>query len=212
MKRNEPESASFFMAEAERATALAEHQPAKPPGGSGLPVKRALVLGLGNDLLCDDAVGLRAVQTLKPWLAGADDVDIVESCEMGLALLDFMVGYRQLVVVDAVQTGRAPPGFIHELGLEDLKRLPQMSPHFLGLGEILALGRLLGLTVPEQVRVFAVEAGDPFTLSLQMTAPVEQALPAVTDRILATLRSWGTAGLPFKPAASEPGMGMASRG
>ena len=72
----------------------------------------------------------------------------VECEEMGLSLLDYIVGYRDLVLVDAVQTGHAPPGFLHQVELGDLKILPVMTPHFLGIGEILTLGEKLDSDTP----------------------------------------------------------------
>ena len=106
-----------------------------------------LVLGLGNDILCDDAIGLNIVRELRSRLAGVDGVDVKETMEMGLALLDFIVGYRRLILIDSVQTGQSPPGFLHEMEGADLKILPARTPHFLGVGETLALGRMLGMPV-----------------------------------------------------------------
>ena len=64
---------------------------------------------------------------------------------MGLALLDFITGYSAVVIVDSIQTGQAAPGFVHELDAASLKQLTGRTPHFLGVGETLALGRQLGL-------------------------------------------------------------------
>ena len=144
---------------------------------------RLLVLGLGNDILCDDAIGLHVVRELRRRLAASTNIEVMETAEMGLSLLDFIVGYEALVLVDAVQTGQAPPGFLHELDGSDLKALPGGSPHFLGVGEMLALGRKLGLKMPDQVRIFAIEVADPFTVSTQMTPTLEQALPGLVAHV-----------------------------
>ena len=85
------------------------------PPGSADPARKLLLLGLGNDILTDDAVGLHVVRELQPKLAAHPSIDIRETTEMGLALLDFITGYRAVVIVDSIQTGKAPPGFLHEL-------------------------------------------------------------------------------------------------
>jgi hydrogenase maturation protease len=149
-----------------------------------------LLLGLGNELLTDDAVGLRIAAAARAKLANYKHVHVAESSEMGLALLDHMVGFKRVVVVDAVQTGGAAPGFLHEGVGKELNLLPLVSPHFLGLGETLALGRELGLKVPEQVRIFAVEVEDPFTIGTGMTQGVEAALPEIVERIVAAITTW----------------------
>ncbi len=140
---------------------------------------------MGNDILTDDAVGLQIAAEVRRRLAGVEEIEVAETTEMGLALLDFIVGYRDLVLVDSIQTRRAPPGFVHEIGSGALKQLPASSPHFLGVGETLALGRQLGLPVPERVKIFAVEVADPFTLGTDLTPALQQALPAIVERVTA---------------------------
>jgi hydrogenase maturation protease len=109
---------------------------------------------------------------------------------MGLALLDFLVGHRAAILVDSIQTGRVPPGTVHELDATRLKQLSGRTPHFLGVGETLALGRTLGLAVPECVQIFAIEVGDPFTLGTEMTPAVAEAVPEVVSRLLALAYSF----------------------
>jgi hydrogenase maturation protease len=151
------------------------------------PRPKTLLLGLGNDILCDDAVGLKAAQQIRLQCDPAQ-VDVIECCEMGLSLLDHLVGYDRVLVVDAVQTCQAPPGFVHALESDDIKILPRMSPHFFGIGEALVLGRQLGMAMPSQVKIFAIEVADPFTVATAMTPAMEQALPAIVAQIMAALR------------------------
>jgi hydrogenase maturation protease len=147
-------------------------------------IAKTLLLGLGNDLLTDDAIGLRVVEEARRYTGPAESISFAESTEMGLALLDLVIGFESLVIVDAIQTNKAPPGFVHQLELDDLKRLPCMSPHFLGIGELLALGRELGLPVPSRVKVLAVEVKDPYTVGTRMTPTIVSALPSIVDQVL----------------------------
>ncbi|TAN38179.1 MAG: hydrogenase maturation protease [Verrucomicrobia bacterium] len=149
---------------------------------------KILLLGLGNDILTDDAVGLLIARQLRGEFAGDPRIVIHETQEMGLALLDFITGYREVVLVDAVQTCAASPGTLHELDADGLKNLTGRTPHFLGVGETLALGRKLGLAVPEHVRIFAIEVADAHTLGTNLSPVVQNALPAILERIRATLR------------------------
>jgi len=107
---------------------------------------------------------------------------------MGLALLDFFVGRRAVILVDSIQTGRVAPGTVHELDATELKQLTGRTPHFLGVGETLALGRHLGLPIPDQVTVFAIEVEDPFTLGTEMTPAIAQAIPDVVKRVVTIAR------------------------
>jgi len=152
-------------------------------GARSSAVVRTLLLGLGNDLVTDDAIGLRVVEAMRGRLPPESGVDIACACEMGLSLLDWVEGYDRLVLVDAIQTGLLPPGSVHEMEASDFPQLPSLSPHFTGVGEMLALGRELGLRVPQQVHVLAVEVKDPFTIGHHLTPELEAALPSLLERV-----------------------------
>ena len=146
-------------------------------------IPRVLVLGLGNDILTDDAIGLRVVEAARERLAGEPDIEVKTTTEMGLALLDEIADRESVVLVDSVQTGEASPGKIHEIDSLDLSRVLTTAPHFLGIGETLALGKTLGLAMPMNVRIIAIEVADPYTLGTKMTPAVEQAVAPATERV-----------------------------
>lgn len=163
---------------------------------------KVLVLGLGNDVLTDDAVGLRVARAAASRLAGRPAVVVRETMEMGLALLDEIVGFDALVLVDSVQTGRAPAGHVHEFDGDALVGHRLSAPHFLGVAETLALGESLGFAMPRSVRVVAVEVADPFTMGMAMTAEVEGAVEGAADRVAER-----AAELAAMPAAARPALG-----
>jgi hydrogenase maturation protease len=146
-------------------------------------LRRVLVLGLGNDILTDDAIGLRVVEAARERLAGEPDIEVKTTTEMGLALLDEIADRESVVLVDSVQTGEASPGKIHEIDSLALSRVLTTAPHFLGIGETLALGKTLGLAMPMNVRIIAIEVADPYTLGTKMTPAVEQAVAPATERV-----------------------------
>ena len=159
------------------------------PLGSAHSAQRVLLLGLGNDILTDDAVGLLVVRELQRELAGHPSLDFRETTEMGLALLDYITGYHAVVIVDSIQTGKAAPGSLHEVDAATLTRLTGRTPHFVGVSETLALGNQLGLAMPAQVIIFAIEVGDPFTVGTSLTPALQAALPGVVGRIAAALQA-----------------------
>jgi len=100
------------------------------------------------------------------------------------------------VLVDSVQTGRAPPGHLHEIGPEELSTVLTTSPHFLGVGETLALGQRLGLAMPRQLRIFAIEVHDPFTVGTHLTPAVQQAVPTIAERVAEQARAFAAISIP----------------
>lgn len=145
---------------------------------------RILVLGLGNDILTDDAAGLIVARLVRERLAGESEVEVRESMEMGLTLLDHVSGFQKLVLIDSIQTRTAPPGHIHTYPLEDYRGLNLSTPHFLGLADTFSLAKRLGLPMPDEADVFAIEANDVLTLSVSMTPEVERAVPVAVEMVV----------------------------
>jgi hydrogenase maturation protease len=166
------------------------------------------VLCLGNELIADDAVGIVVARELAGRLALAGvplpagpafdpaatgtafqlgqvgRVEVVETALTGMYLLEAVVGASRLIVIDAVLSGAADPGTVLELTERDLDGPRGGSPHYIGLLETLELARALGLAVPSDVVIIAVETGDAMTVGGAMTAPVEAAIPLVVDRAM----------------------------
>lgn len=170
---------------------------------------KTLVLGLGNELLSDDGVGIAAARSLQIELAGVEDIDVVESSLAGIALLDLFLGYDRAIVIDAIRTRRSPPGSVIELSPADLDPVEAPSPHFTGLPEMLAVARELELDFPGDVRILAVEAEDVGTIGGGMSEAVRLAIPRVIVRVLGwleagVLRDGGPGASPLEGAIVAP--------
>jgi hydrogenase maturation protease len=142
---------------------------------------KTLVLGLGNDLIADDAIGILAARRLRGMVDGR--ADVCESSLHGLALLESFLGYDHAVIVDAMQTGSHPPGTIVELSPEGLRPVDVPSPHFAGLPELIELAGRLELPFPSRIRILAVEVQDTVAVGGPMTPAVRDALDALCDRV-----------------------------
>jgi len=154
---------------------------------SALP-RRTLVLGLGNPVLTDDAVGLLAVREAERLSVGTPGATFREASIAGFDLLEMLAGYDVAIIVDAIHTGKAPPGAIHDLTPADLASSSRLvAAHEIGLGTALALGERLGAAMPKDVVILAVEIEDDLTLGEQPTPMVAAAIPAVAARILKEL-------------------------
>ncbi len=141
----------------------------------------ARLLCLGNDILADDALGIRVADGLRGRMPVT--VDVVSSMESGLRLIDHLVGVPRVVVVDTVQTGTVPPGSITTLSEKDFGVVPGRSAHYIGLFDALALARHLGLPVADELLIVAVEAADCRTIGGEMHPAVASAIPEVIRRV-----------------------------
>jgi hydrogenase maturation protease len=149
---------------------------------------RPRVLGLGNELLGDDAVGVIAGRQIKKELT--DQVDVVETSVYGLGLLDVILGCRQLIIIDAIRTGSLPVGSVIELDPDSFDRVLAPSPHYSGLPEMKALAEALKISYPKRVIVFAIEIGGDAYFGAPINPVVMEAVSQVVHRVKHQLIQW----------------------
>ncbi len=155
-----------------------------------------LVIGLGSPLMCDDGVGLVALERLRE--AGVPgDVTLAVGGTWGLNLLPLVEGAERLLVLDAVRAGR-PPGTVVRLEGEQVPRflMTKLSPHQIDLREVLALAEFRG-TTPEEVVVIGLEP-ERVEMHAGLTAAVAAGVEAVVKDALRQLEAWGH---PVRPGA-----------
>jgi len=150
---------------------------------------RTLVLGLGNPILSDDSVGFRVVEQLRARF-DKPGLTFVESSTSGFSLLEEIIGYDKLIIVDAIQTQGGQAGEIYRFTLEDsMETRHSTSPHGVNLATAIELGKKLGEHLPQQIVIFAVEVADVTHFSERCTPEVEKAIPLAVDLAASELDS-----------------------
>ncbi|MEW5922720.1 MAG: hydrogenase maturation protease [Candidatus Zixiibacteriota bacterium] len=149
---------------------------------------KPLILCLGNDLLGDDGIGIRAAEKLQTMLDG--QADVVATSMHGVALLDLLVGYKRVIIIDAIQMSGFPPGSVIELELGDLRTVQSPSPHYTGLPELILLAEQMQLDFPEEIKIFAVEIDDPYTVGREMSMAVSKSLQKLIPCVMAYIDWW----------------------
>ncbi len=148
---------------------------------------KTLVLGLGNPILADDGVGIKVAQEVANQL-DSPKVTIAETSGAGLSLLDSIVGYDRVIIIDAIQTKEGQAGQIYRVEPEDFSFTKHFSsPHQINLATALELGKMLDLAMPQKITIFAVEAKDITSFSEKCTPEVEQVIPEVVKMVLQEL-------------------------
>ena len=151
-----------------------------------------LVLGVGNILLGDEGAGIAAVQELVDRYRLPPEVEVVDGGTMGLELLPYLDDRSHLLIVDAMRTGQVP-GTTSRLSLEDPPSYfrSKISPHQLGLSEVLAVAAMTG-TLPPNVVLFGIEPQSLDT-GLGLSGPVREQLPRLVEQVAAELEALGIA-------------------
>ena len=147
-----------------------------------------MVLGLGNVILSDEGLGVRAAQRLlaDPRLPGW--VEVVDGGTLGLELLSMAAGARRMLVLDAVDL-EAVPGTLYRFDRDDLRSLIQGSTaHQLGVADLLAALRMLDRE-PDEVVLLGLQP-ECLRLGTELTPVVAAALDHLVEAALNELRRW----------------------
>jgi hydrogenase maturation protease len=145
-----------------------------------------LVLGVGNVLMTDEGVGVHVVRRFEAEGALPPAVRVVDGGTLGLDLLPMVADARALIVVDAVDMKEAP-GTVRVLRGAELHGAlgGQMSAHQIGLGDLLAVGRLTG-ELPDRLAVVGIQPG-VVDVGLEPTAACAGAIPNAVAAVRAEL-------------------------
>ena len=169
------------------------------------PSRPDVVVGLGNEIARDDAVGIVAARRLERLLADRDGVEVVALPWAGFALLDVLAGRRRAALVDCLATGVHPPGTVVRLGEDDIRGSVRLNSfHDINFPTVLALGRRMGLEMPVETAIWAVEGKVMDAFGEGLSPEVAAAVDRVVAEVLAYLNTRGKpagAGHPAPAAA-----------
>jgi len=141
-----------------------------------------LVLGLGNLLLGDDAVGVRLLERLGEGYGYDGAVEYVDGGTQGLALLGCLEGREAVLVLDAVDLGAAP-GTVHVLRgpvVEQLRARRASTAHEGGAVQLFEVANVLRLGWYELALV-GVEPENVRT-GIGLSPSVEQSMEEALER------------------------------
>lgn len=151
---------------------------------------RAVVLGIGNTILTDEAAGVRVVEALERDYKLPENVLAIDGGTSGMEMIEDLSDLDFLIVVDVVKTGAAP-GTVVKIDGADIPVFfrGKLSPHQIALPDVLASLELLG-TMPSEIIVLGVE---PISLELgmEMTATVAERIPQLVAMVVEELAGRG---------------------
>ncbi len=149
------------------------------------------VMGVGNILLKDEGFGVKLLYLLKAKYDFPENVVLIDGGTAGIFLSPEIDYLDKLLIVDVVKA-KGEPGEIKIYEKEDffIDRLPlKLSPHQLGLQEVLLLNEIKG-TCPEDVKLIGIVPKSIET-GTGLTPELEEKLPEVEKKVLEILKEWG---------------------
>ncbi|KXB01333.1 hypothetical protein AKJ44_02670 [candidate division MSBL1 archaeon SCGC-AAA261F17] len=148
---------------------------------------KTLILGIGNEIRRDDAVGLIVAREVYNRI-GKEGIDLKEASSAGLSLLGKIKGYDRVFLIDSIMTKDGKPRDWYSLSLDDLaERRSGITSHTVDLRTMKEMGGELGEAMPK-IRVYAIEVKEPFEFSENLTKEVEDSIWEVISGVLNSIK------------------------
>lgn len=161
-----------------------------------------LVLGIGNVLLTDEGVGVRALNELERRYTFPENVELLDGGTAGIELLRHIRNRDYLIIIDAMKFDKEP-GTVSRIEGKDVPAafLTRISPHQLGLSDLLAAAMLTD-ELPKNLVLFGVEP-ESLDIGLDLTDTVEASLEKLMGAVIDELQSAGCSVVPVEATFTE---------
>jgi hydrogenase maturation protease len=149
--------------------------------------------------MSDDGVGVKVIHHLSEEYRLHPDVTLLDGGTLGLDLLPHIEGIDRLLIVDAIETGGAP-GTLARLEGDDIPVVMEtkLSPHQMGLKDLLAVAMLQGFSPPEMVLV-GIQP-ENIDLGMELSAKVSARFNELIQMVIRELENWGISVAPVDKA------------
>jgi len=139
--------------------------------------------------MSDDGAGVKVIQHLAENYRFPPEVTVLDGGTLGLDLLPRLEGIDRLLIVDAVETGNAPGSLIRLSGDEiPIVMETKLSPHQMGLKDLIAISVLQGVKPPEMV-LLGVQP-ETIELGLDLSPAVEEQFDELINKVIQELKNW----------------------
>jgi hydrogenase maturation protease len=153
---------------------------------------KTLLIGLGNPILGDDGVGWRVAEAISNAQSPKSNLEIDRLSLGGLSLMERMIGYDRVILIDALVTGQHPLGYVSSFTLSELLDHAgghTTAAHDTSLLTALRVGKQLGAHLPtlENIWIVGIEARHVNDFSEELSPPIAAAIPQAVEQVLLVL-------------------------
>jgi hydrogenase maturation protease len=160
------------------------------------PTARVGIVGLGNVLMGDDALGPTVVRVFESAYEVQEGVSVTDAGTPGLDLTPYLIDLDALILVDTVKS-EGPPGALRLYRKEEILRnppQPRLGPHDPGIKESLLTLDFSG-RAPREVLLVGVIPGR-VEHGVGLSEGVREAVPKACEAVAEELKRLG---LPARP-------------
>ncbi len=155
-----------------------------------------LIIGIGNPILTDDAVGLFVLRSLKESLLKTENNNICykENHSGGIDLLEDFIGYKRLMVIDSFISDTHEPGHCLQFTIKSQPVNNQYNnlilSHGLNLQVLWELGTKLELAMPDACMVIGIVISDCINFNEKLSDKLALSFSKIMNIIKQKTKNW----------------------
>jgi len=143
----------------------------------------ALILGLGNEILTDDGIGIKITHDLRNKFSKSSFDFKTASCG-GLEIVEMMDGYENVIIIDAIKTLGGKPGKVYHFTLDHFQQSMHVSSfHDISFLTAMEFGKKSGLKLPRQVNIIAIEIIEDLVFNDHFSPEIEKKYPEIVNEV-----------------------------
>lgn len=146
---------------------------------------RTIVLGVGNQILGNDGVGVYVANIVKKQV-NDPNITIDEAITGGMNLLDLLIGYDKAVIIDAVKSEDGEHGEVRRIPISDFNTMHSCNPHDVSLIEAIEMAKKMGeKKIPKEIVIIGVMMKEiPCEFGEILSDEIAAAIPEAVDLTL----------------------------
>jgi len=150
------------------------------------PIKKTLILGVGNLLMGDEGVGVHAIKQLEVEKY-SENVELLDGGTGGFHLLSLFEEHDPIILIDATMDGK-PVGTVTLIQPKFASDFPRtLSAHDIGLRDLLESAQLIG-SLPK-LYLITISIDSIQSMSMELSEGVRRSIPKVVSAVLGVLHS-----------------------
>ncbi|ADD67991.1 hydrogenase maturation protease [Denitrovibrio acetiphilus DSM 12809] len=152
---------------------------------------QTVVFGAGNLLLSDEGLGVHLIKHMNKKYEACDDVEFYDAGTMGILAIHKLEETQHVIIVDSLEA-EGEPGELRVYEKDDimLDKIPaKMSPHQIGLQEVLTLSELRG-KAPKTITFYGV-IPESLESSVELSSSVQKRVGEIDQMIVSELNAMG---------------------
>jgi len=146
---------------------------------------KTIILGVGNQILGDDGVGVQVANELKK-IVKDPNITIEDAVTGGMNLLELILGFDKAIIIDAVKSKSGKNGEVKKIPLTEFSTIHSCNPHDVSLFEAIKMAKKMGENrIPNEIIIIGILMKKiPCEFSEKLSPKIQEAVPNAINMVL----------------------------